>query len=90
MQENGWEVVVVKAVVTRAGRTVVSDVDSDTNPLVPILGLADAQGRVEVLWRKASGICCPSAVTLRLSRIDQSGKLVFGKAFTAGGQPCDR
>lgn len=88
-QDNGWNVYVRKAIVGKDGKKVVIDVDRSTSPLHPLIGLVDQNGRSTILWRKALGICCPSAVTLRLSWMSTSGELTFGRPYTAGGQPCD-
>ena len=94
MQENGWPVANVWGrVLTRSGETIRAhpplQIDYDTNPLVPRLLLDGTDGPARLLWSKAAGICCPSALTLQMSRASPSGQLLLGRAFTAGGQPCD-
>lgn len=56
--------------------------------LQPILTLVDNHKNISLLWRKESGICCPSEITLVRSHVDTKGNITFGRAYTAGGQPC--
>ena len=86
-QENGWVVYVVHAQTGQSGTKI--EIDRDTNPLEPVLGIVDSAKRVLLLWKKSSGICCPSETTLVLSTHDDKGVMSFGERYKAGGQPCD-
>jgi hypothetical protein len=88
-QENGWTVHIAKARVQRSDEHSIVDVDRDTSPFEPILVLTTKSGRPTILWKKESGICCPSEVTVMLTAVDERGSLTFGQPHRAGGQPCD-
>ncbi len=94
MQENGYPIYVSKVkVVSPVQKQQRADefleIDRDTDPLRPIFALTGHRGNSRLIWRKASGLCCPREVTVRLSWVEESGKISFGQAFKAGGQPCD-
>lgn len=87
-QGNGWPLYILKGQSRRGKTSPVITVDKDTNPLEPLFSLIDRNKKKWILWRKESGICCPSEITLRLSQMSK-GELIFGPAYQAGGQPCD-
>lgn len=93
-QENGYEVFEVRARILVNAKNqfkATQDVfvDYSTGPLQPVLVFSDGRGSMRVLWWKEEGICCPSKVTLVMSRIHHDGSIQFGKLYSAGGQPCD-
>jgi hypothetical protein len=94
IEETGWELIRTHVRVTsRDPDSAVKKrdwqmVSEGVEELTPRAVLPSAS-MCRVLWRKDEGITGPALITLQMSRVAPDGAHVFGRKYTAGGQPCD-